>query len=100
MNYYHHEYYYGFLCQIVLGFYITFAFSSKTNEVVEKNVLFVGDNANLVTRNALTHALPQSLLDALTSDMSKVKLSVTGPLFSFVNDDMPPASQNSVHCRY
>lgn len=73
VNYYHREYYYGFLCQIVLGFYITFAFSSKTNEVVEKNVLFVGDNANLVTRNALTHALPQSLLDALTSEQGQAQ---------------------------
>ena len=73
VNYYHHEYYYGFLCQIVLGFYITFAFSSKTNKVVEKNVLFVGDNANLVTRNALTHALPQSLLDALTSEQGQAQ---------------------------
>lgn len=73
VNYYHREYYYVFLCHIVLGFYITFAFSSKTNKVVEKNVLFVGDNANLVTRNALTHAIPRSLLDALTSEQGQAQ---------------------------
>ena len=73
VNYYHHHYYYGFLNQIVLDFYITFAFSSKTNKVVEKNVLFVSNNANLVTRNALTHAILQSLLDALTSEQGQAQ---------------------------
>ena len=73
VNYYHHDYYYGFLNQIVLDFYITFAFSSKTNKVVEKNVLFVSNNANLVTRNALTHAILQSLLDGLTSEQGQAQ---------------------------
>ena len=52
VNYYHHEYRYGFLWQILHAFSITYAFSSTTNTVVKKNVLFISNNTNVVTQNA------------------------------------------------